>query len=107
MATRKNVPAATVRAWAKDNYPGGVGARGVIHPAVIDAFRKANKGLTYEPKVAEGRTVTVEVKTKDSRGRNRTAKRTLPLAEARKVLGAEGKRGRISVARLAEALSDR
>lgn len=106
MATRKNVPAATVRAWAAaEGLP--VGKRGVIAPEHIDAFKKANKGLTYEPKVAEGRTVTVKVATKDSRGRNRTATRTMSLADARKVLGAEGKRGRISVARLEEALSER
>lgn len=104
--TRKNVTAATVRAWATEQgLP--VGKRGVIAPEIAKAFAKANRGKVYEPKVAEHRTVTVNVKTTDSRGRNRTAKRTLSLAEARKVLGAEGKRGRISTARLAEALSER
>lgn len=106
MASRKNVSASVVRTWAKENGV-EVGARGVIAPSVIKAFRKANPKHTYEPKVAEARTVTVDVKTKDSRGRNRTAKRTLTLPEARALLGAEGKRGRISTARLSEVLSDR
>lgn len=106
MSARKNVPAAAVRTWAREAGL-AVGARGILDPAIVKAFHKANKGKVYEPKVAEGRTVTVSVATTDSRGRNRTAKRTVSLTEARKVLGAEGKRGRISTKRLAEALSDR
>lgn len=102
---RKNVSAATVRTWAKENgIP--VGTRGILNPAAVEAFHKANKRSKYQPKVAEHRTVTVEVPSTDARGRNIKRKRTLTLPEARTILGAEGKRGRISKTALVEALTE-
>lgn len=102
---RKNVSAATVRTWAAEQGI-AVGKRGRLNPAAVEAFHKANKGLKYEPRVAEHRTITVEVPGKDSRGRNIKRKRTLTLPEARALIGVEGKRGRISKAALVEALTD-
>lgn len=102
---RKNVSAATVRTWAKENGI-AVGQRGILNPAAVKAFQKANKGLKYEPKVAEHRTVTVEVPGKDSKGRNIKRKRTLTLPEARALIGVEGKRGRISKDALVAALTE-
>lgn len=52
MATRKNVPASEVRAWLRENAEtAGVpapGTRGKLSEAQIDAFKKANKGKTFE-----------------------------------------------------------
>lgn len=113
--SKKNVSAATVRAWARENIsliPEGARAclgdtaRGRLHPEVTEAFAKANRGKTYEPRVAEANTVTVPVVTLDSRGRKTTVKRTLTTAEARQVLGGPAK-GRLSHANLSDVLSQR
>lgn len=102
---RKNVSAATVRTWAKENgIP--VGKRGRLNPEAVEAFHKANKRMRYEVGAAEHRTITVEVPSKDSKGRNIKRKRTLTLPEARALIGVEGKRGRISKAALVEALTE-
>ncbi len=120
MATRKNVSAATVRAWAKDNLASipevghasvmgkdgtGERVRGRLHPEVIAAFKKANKSMTYETASdAERPTVTVTIKGTDSKGRARSIKRTLLTTEARALLGQTGKKGRFNMAALTEAV---
>jgi hypothetical protein len=124
MATRKNVPAKTVRAWAKDNLstfpenlhasivgtPGKAGPRGRLHPEVIAAFKKANKSMTYETaSEAELPTVTVTIKGTDKAGRPRSIKVTKTNAEARALLGQVGKdgksqKGRFNLTALTEAV---
>lgn len=122
MATRKNVPAKTVRAWAKDNLSSipkvghasvmgkdgtGERVRGRLHPEVIAAFKKANKSMTYETASdAERPTVTVTIKATDSAGRPRSKKVTLLTTEARALLGQTGKKGRFNMAALTEAVQE-
>lgn len=113
--SKKNVSAAVVREWARQNIDlipeaarAGLGenARGRLHPEIRTAFAKANKGKAYEPKVAESPTLTVPVTTLDKAGRKTTVKRTLTTAEARTALGQPtSKRGRIPMGVLSEALS--
>lgn len=113
--SKKNVSAAVVRTWARENMhlipeAGhkclGKDARGRIHPEVTKAFTKANKGKAYEPKVAEAATLTVPVVTLDKNGRRTTVKRTLTTAEARKALGQDvSRKGRIPMGDLSDALS--
>lgn len=118
---KRNAPAAVVREWlnsdkgtaaiAKANekdpkVPTVVGARGRIHPAHSALFNKAHKGLVHETgSEAEKPTVTVPVVTVDSAGRKTTRPVTVTTAEARALIGAEGKSGRLSYATLSEALS--
>lgn len=106
MAAKKNVSASVVREWAKANDL-KVGARGRLNPDAVKAFHKANKGKVYvAASDAEKRTVTVKVQKVDSKGRKSMRPVTITTAEARKVLGHEpGKRGRISLEALSEALS--
>lgn len=113
--SRKNVPSSEVRQWGRDNLnlvpeAGrkclGETARGRLHPDLIAAFRKANKGKTYTTgSEAEQPTVTVPVVGVDRLGRKTTRKVTLTTAEARKVLGQEGRKGRFNKTLLSEALS--
>lgn len=113
--SRKNVSASVVRAWGRDNIEQvpvearkclGETARGRLNPALVDVFRKANKGLTYEAKVAEAPTITVPVTGLDKAGRKTTTKRTLTTAEARAALGQPSSRkGRIPLDTLSLALS--
>lgn len=109
MATRKNVPAATVRSWFSEAQPEGVpapGSRGRLHPDTIAAFHKANPRMRYETGVAEAPTLTVPVETLDKAGRKRTKNVTLTTAEAREALGQpKNRRGRISRNDLSAALS--
>lgn len=117
MAAKKNVSAAEVRAWGRANVEkvpeharAGLGdtARGRIHPDLRSAYEKGNKGRTYEPKVAEGKTVTVPVTGLDKAGRKTTRKVTVSMAEARTALGEPtSKRGRISTTNLSDVLSQR
>lgn len=118
MSSRKNVSASTVRAWGRDNldvsaFPClGAAARGRLHPEVVKAFNKANRGKTYTPKVAEAPTVTVPVPSKDSKGRNITRKVTMTTKAAREALGQVGEdgksqRGRLSQSALIAALAER
>lgn len=92
----KNVSAATVRAWGRANLDLvpesgrnclGETARGRLHPDLIAAFRKANKGKGYEPKAAESREVKFKGVTLDSAGRKVTREVTITTAEARTLLG--------------------
>jgi hypothetical protein len=113
MATRKNVPARTVREWfaGLDPKPEGVpapGSRGRLHPTTIEAFHKANKGLRYETaSEAEKPTITVKVPAKDARGRNITKTMTVTTEYARNLLGHEkGKRGRFDREALVNALTE-
>lgn len=108
------VSAATVRAWARENINlidvtarEGLkpGARGRLHPAIRKAYDKAHKGKTYVPKAAEGHTFTVPVVTLDRLGRKTTVKRTVDAGPARDLIGASGKRGRIALGLLSDALS--
>lgn len=113
--SKKNVSAAAVRSWARENIDLipegsraclGATARGRLHPDVTKAFAKANKGKGYEPKVAEAPTMVVPVTTLDKNGRKTTVKRTLTTAQAREALGQPtSKRGRIPVGLVSEALS--
>lgn len=111
MASRKFVSASTVREWfaglseADQAEVVAPGSRGRLHPKTIAAFKAANKGLTYEPKVAEAKTVTVSYPALDKAGRKRTASVTMTLSEARALLGAEGKRGRLSLDNLTDILA--
>lgn len=113
--SKKNVSAAAVRSWARENIDLipeaarkclGETARGRLHPEVVTAFSKANKGKAYEATVAEAPTLTVPVVTLDSRGRKTTVKRTLTTAQAREALGQEtSRRGRIPLGDLSDVLS--
>jgi hypothetical protein len=110
MASRKNVPAATVRAWFKEAQPEGVpapGSRGRLHPDTIAAFHKANKGLRYETaSEAEKPTITVPVVSLDKAGRKVTKNVTLTTEAARAALGhPSGRRGRFDKGALSLALS--
>jgi hypothetical protein len=111
MATRKNVPASTVRSWFAEAKPEGVpapGSRGRLHPDTIAAFHKANPRLRYETaSEAEKPTVTVPgVVSLDKAGRKVSKTVTLTTEQARAALGhPAGKRGRFSKDTLALALS--
>lgn len=114
MATRKFVPAAEVRSWGRENIAlvpesarAGLGetSRGRIHPELVKAFRKANPRKDYAAKVAEEATVTVPVTFLNKAGRKATRQQTITMSEARALIGAEGKRGRLSLAELSLALS--
>jgi hypothetical protein len=117
MASRKNVPAATVRSWAAT--PEGTaalteagakfpGTRGRLDPTTLTVFHKANPRLRYETaSEAEKPTITVAVKALDKRGRQYTKKVTITTEAARAALGhPKGKRGRFNMADLALALSE-
>lgn len=118
MATRKNVPAAAVRAWFAANTPAGVpapGSRGRLHPDTIAAFHKANPRSKYETaSEAEVPSYEVAVVTLDKNGRKTTVKRNITNVAARTLLGQVSKnakgedvltRGRMNHGLLSEALS--
>lgn len=110
MASKKNVPAKTVREWFATATPEGVpapGSRGRLHPDTIAAFHKANPRMRYETaSVAEQATITVPVVSLDKAGRKRTEQRTITTTEARQMLGhPDGKRGRFNKADLSDVLS--
>jgi hypothetical protein len=110
MASRKNVPASTVRAWFTEAQPEGVpapGSRGRLHPDTIAAFMKANPRLTYvTASDAEKPTITVPVTGLDKAGRKTTRQVTLTTEAARSALGhPSGKRGRFNKADLSDVLS--
>lgn len=113
---RKNITASYVRNWLTSaagqkalkaaDVATEVGSRGRHNPAQVAVFHKANKGLRYEPKVAEAQTVEVRYPSKDKSGRNISRKRVLTTAEARKMLGQPtSTKGKIPLKRLAEALA--
>lgn len=117
MASRKNVPAATVRTWAAT--PEGTkalteadaafpGKRGRLAPSTLAVFHKENPRMRYETaSEAEKPTVTVAVVALDKRGRRYTKKVTITTEAARAALGhPKGKRGRFNMADLALALSE-
>lgn len=109
--SKKNVSASAVRIWANDNmdkvdaagHLSLTGANGVVrgrlHPKVIEAFNRANKGKKYDPtvKVAPEASLikhTVIVESKTGRKVPRTV--TFTAAEARTLAGVPVKRGRLS-----------
>lgn len=111
---RKNVSTAAVRSWARENIdliPEGDArvclgdtARGLLHPEVVKAFRKANKSKTYEAGAAEEKTVTFRGAFTDARGRRNTKAVTLTVSEARALLGHEpGRKGRLPMGKVQEA----
>lgn len=111
MATKKNVPASTVRAWFAEKTPEGVptpGSRGRLHPDTIAAFHKANPRLRYET-ASEAEKPVIEVKgveSIDKAGRRQVRTVTLTTEQAREALGhPKGKRGRFNKSDLALALS--
>lgn len=116
MASRKNVPGATVRAWLNSDEGQSalkaagvatkVGSRGRHNPAQVEVFHKSNRNLRYETaSEAEKRTVTVPVKVLDKAGRASTRPQTVTTEHARTLLGhPEGKRGRFNKADLSLAL---
>jgi hypothetical protein len=114
MATRKNVPAASVRSWfaglseAEQASMPTPGSRGRLHPDTIAAFHKANPRLRYET-ASEAEKPTIEVKgvvALDKSGRKVTKTVTLTTEQARAALGhPAGKRGRFAKGDLALALS--
>lgn len=94
--SKRNVSASEVRAWGRDNIKSlpveatlclNPTARGRLHPALREAFSKANKGKGYEPSVAEAPVFTVPVVVLDKAGRKTTVKRTVTNVEARTALG--------------------
>lgn len=116
MSSIKNVSAATVRAWARENEAlipesarAGLGAtaRGRLHPEIRAAYKKAHKGRkAYEPKVAEVQTLTVPVVGLDKNGRKVTKKVEITTAEARIALGQPtSTRGRLPMGTLSDVLS--
>jgi hypothetical protein len=111
MATRKNVPASTVRSWYAEAQPEGVpapGSRGRLHPDTIAAFHKANPRMRYET-ASEAEKPTIEVKgvvSLDKAGRMQKRTVTITTEAARAALGhPAGKRGRFAKDDLALALS--
>ena len=116
MASRRNVPAASVREWASTEsgtaalteagakFPG---SRGRLDPTTLAVFHKANPRLRYETaSEAEKPTITVPVTALDKNGRKYTKKVTLTTEAARAALGhPKGKRGRFNLADLSLALS--
>lgn len=118
MAARKNVPASTVRDWAKTTegskaltaagakFPG---TRGRLDPTTIAVFHKENPRVRYETaSEAEKPTITVPVTMLDKAGRKTTRPVTVTTEEARAALGQpKGTRGRFSHANLSDALSQR
>lgn len=115
MATRKNVPASTVRDWARTpegskalteagaKFPG---ERGRLDPSTIAVFHKDNPSKRYETaSEAEKRTVTVKVKALDKNGRATTKPITMTTEKARALLGhPAGRKGRFDMAVLALAV---
>lgn len=112
---RKNVSASEVRAWGRENLSLvpeaghaslGATARGRLHPEVVSAFRKHNPRLTYEPKVAESKTVKVRVPRTDKAGRTSLRSTEVSYDEAREVAALAGEsvgaRGRLSADALAQ-----
>jgi hypothetical protein len=116
MASRKNVPASTVRAWAttpegnaalieaEAKFPG---SRGRLDPSTLNVFHKANPRLRYETaSEAEKPTITVPVVSLDKAGRKVTKSVTLTTEAARAALGhPKGKRGRFAKSDLSDVLS--
>lgn len=118
MASRKNVPAASVRSWfaglgeAEQASMPRPGSRGRLHPDTIAAFHKANPRMRYETGAAEAPTIEVPgVVSLDKAGRKVTKTVTLTTSEARALLGhtqgagKDSKRGRFAKGDLALALS--
>lgn len=107
MASTKTSTASAVRAWLLETKPEGVtvGKRGLLPPEGVKAFNSAHPRAKYVVGTKVEKTMTVPVAGTDKRGRKTTRQKTVTLAEARVVLGAEGKRGRISKSALSEALS--
>lgn len=123
MAARKNVSASEVRAWAVGNLSlvpevghlsvlgkngDGTQVRGRLHPEVIAAFRKANKGKTYETaSEAEKRTITVDkVPYVNAAGKNASKSITITTEAARDLLGQpRDTKGRMSKNALRDALA--
>lgn len=116
MASRKNVPASTVRTWAAT--PEGTaalteagakfpGTRGRLDPSTLGVFHKANPRLRYETaSEAEKPTITVPVVSLDKAGRKATKSVTITTEAARAALGhPKGKRGRFNREDLSLALS--
>lgn len=107
---KRNVSAAIVREWAKDNLSSiseeghlsltgrnGV-VRGRLHPKVIEAFNRANKSQKYDPsvKTPNEKTLikrTIMVESKSGRKTPRTV--TLTADEVRTLTKTEGTVGRI------------
>lgn len=103
--SKSTATAADVRTWAvAEGHPAG-GSRGRLPKETIAAFNEANEAQ-YAPASRDERKVTVEVVKRDKSGRKRKSKRTMTVPEARAVLGVEGKKGRISLKALSEALSE-
>lgn len=113
---RKNISAQVVRNWLVSeagqkalkaaDVTQEVGKRGRHKPEQVAVFHKNNKGLRYEPTVAEAPTVEVRYPSKDAKGRNISRKKTLTNAEARRILGQPtSTKGKIPLKRLAEALA--
>lgn len=109
--SKKTVTAAAIREWAKDNMSnisdeghlsltGSNGVvRGRLHPKVIEAYERNNKGHKYSPDAVDQSTLirqTIVTVSKSGRKVPRTV--TMTPAEVRSLTGTEGKRGRIAAA---------
>ena len=110
---KRNVSAATVRAWAADNLKSiseeghlsltgrnGV-VRGRLHPKVIEAFNRANKSQKYDPSVKTPNEATlikqtIMVESKSGRKTPRTV--TMTAQEVRTLTKTTGTVGRIPTA---------
>lgn len=102
MATRKNVPASEIRSWLRENAEAfGVpapGTRGKLSEAQIAAFKKGNKGKTFEHTAFKPVRKVTAVVVSDS-GRKRPVTQNVHLPEVRSAAIAAGiplgDRGRI------------
>lgn len=124
MAKNTQVTPSTVRTWAssdegqaaiaafngtdegrKSPAPLHVGDRGRLHPVHRALYSEAHPGETYTVGLHKGeaRNRTFTHKALDKRGRNRTAKTTMTLDEARALIGDTGK-GRLNTAAVVAAL---
>jgi hypothetical protein len=99
MSSKRNVPAATIREWARTDKGAAAlkaadakfpGSRGRIDPSTKQVFHKENPRLVYVEKVAEAPTFDVAVVTLNKAGLKTTVKRSITNAQARTLLGQVG-----------------
>jgi hypothetical protein len=101
MASKKNVTASVVRAWAKgvdlskiEGLPKdySVGERGRLHPAIRAEFEKSNRGVRYEVGYAEPKTVKVKTFKTNAKGGKTPLSKTVVISEVREAAREAGVR---------------
>ena len=108
MASKRIADPSNVREWAKENLanvpglPEGytVARQGRLHPAIREAFNKANKGAKYVEGTSNPHTVTVKYTVTNKKGGKTPVTKSVNVKEARAALLAAkvegvGQRGRL------------